>query len=148
MPRRPSTANSHARTRRDHASELAEDYVEAIEEVILGQGECRVVDLTRLFGVSHVTVSRTTRRLGRDGLIETQPYGPITLTETGAQLARSSRRRHELVLKFLRVLGVSQSAAEIDAEGIEHHCSDETLRRMKQFIAKQDSSGTDNPTEV
>lgn len=137
MPRRPSPASSHARTRRDHASEMAEDYVEAIAEVVRLQGECRVVDLARRFGVTHVTVSRTTRRLVRDGLIETQPYGPILLTAEGRRLARLARERHEVVYRFLRVLGVSEPAAEVDAEGIEHHCSQETLLKMKQFIAEQ-----------
>lgn len=116
---------------------MAEDYVEAIDEIVSQQGECRVVDLARRFGVTHVTVSRTTRRLVRDGLIETRPYGPIQLTDEGRSLARTSRDRHELVLNFLRVLGVGEPTAEVDAEGIEHHCSHETLQKMKQFIAER-----------
>ena len=135
MPRRPTPAKSHARTRRDHASETAEDYVEAIEDIIATQGECRVVDLSRRFGVTHVTVIRTTGRLVRSGLVETEPYGPLVLTRDGATLARSSRERHSIVLQFLHALGVSQPAAELDAEGIEHHCSLETLQKMKEFIA-------------
>lgn len=134
MPRSQLPARSHARTRRDHASETAEDYVEAIDDIIGQRGECRVIDLARRFGVSHVTVSRTTGRLFRDGLIETQPYGPIVLTDEGAALANTARERHQIVLRFLQVLGVSALTAEIDAEGIEHHCSDETLRLMQEFI--------------
>ncbi len=140
MPRRASPASSHARTRRDHASEMAEDYVEAIDDIVSRQGECRVVDLARRFGVSHVTVSRTSVRLVRAGLIETQPYGPIVLTEEGTRLAHAARDRHEIVLSFLSVLGVSKPTAEIDAEGIEHHCSEETLQKMKRFIAKQSAA--------
>lgn len=119
---------------------MAEDYVEAIDDVVQGQGECRVVDLARRFGVTHVTVSRTTRRLVRDGLAVTEPYGPIVLTAEGQKLAASSRQRHKLVLSFLRTLGVSDAVAEVDSEGIEHHCSDETLLRMKQFIARTESA--------
>ncbi len=48
----------------------------------------------------------------------------------------ASRRRHEIVLRFLKVLGVSQAVATIDAEGIEHHCSEETLSRMQAFISR------------
>ena len=135
MARRPASARSHARTRRDHASEMAEDYVEAIDDIVQGQGTCRVVDLAKRFGVTHVTVSRTTQRLVRDGLAETEPYGPITLTEQGRKLASASRLRHKIVLNFLQTLGVSDAVAEVDSEGIEHHCSDETLLRMKQFMA-------------
>jgi len=37
-------------------------------------------------------------------------------------------------------LGVSQATAQVDAEGIEHHVSDETLLCMKRFIASQGRS--------
>ncbi len=142
MTRRTSPANPHARTRRDHASETAEDYVEAIDDIVRDQGVCRVVDLSKRFGVTHVTVSRTTSRLVRDGLAETEPYGPIVLTEAGRQLAETSRRRHGIVVQFLLVLGVSPPVAAVDAEGIEHHCSEETLQRMQVFINRAQTHGS------
>jgi DtxR family transcriptional regulator, manganese transport regulator len=40
------------------------------------------------------------------------------------------------VEKFLLHLGVSAATARVDAEGIEHHVSVETLRAMGRFIAK------------
>jgi DtxR family manganese transport transcriptional regulator len=49
--------------------------------------------------------------------------------------------RHETVLKFLLSLGVSPETAEIDAEGIEHHVSAETLQAMSQHIAQAISPG-------
>ena len=67
----------HARTRDDHATELAEDYVEAIAEVIEKQQTCRAADLATRFEVSPVTVNRTIGRLQRDGFVETEPYGPL-----------------------------------------------------------------------
>ncbi len=54
--------NQHRRTRQDHATELAEDYVEAIAAIVDSQGQCRAVDLARQFEVSHVTVNRTIGR--------------------------------------------------------------------------------------
>ena len=50
----------------------------------------------------------------------------------------SSRKRHQLVIAFLIKLGVSQKAAEIDAEGIEHHVSKETLEVMQRFVEQGD----------
>ncbi|RMH30742.1 MAG: transcriptional regulator MntR [Planctomycetota bacterium] len=117
----------HERTRRDHAAETAEDYVEAIADLIDGAGVCRVKDLAERFAVSHVTVVRITSRLEREGLITTQPRMPIELTTTGRALAESCRERHDVVLRFLRAIGVSERTAAIDAEGIEHHVSPETL---------------------
>lgn len=131
MPR--AKQNRHSRTRNDHATELAEDYVEAIAAIIDKQGSCRAVDLKNQFQVSHVTVSRTIGRLQRDGFVTTEPYGPIELTVDGRKLARYSSRRHETVYRFLRAIGVSKSTAATDSEGIEHHVSPETLKAMQQF---------------
>ena len=121
------------RTRRDHASEIAEDYVEAIAELIAEHGSCRVRDLSERFGVTHVTVVRTVQRLERDGFITTEPYKPIELTPKGRRLAKACAQRHELVVRFLTSIGISQKTAENDAEGIEHHVSSETLRRFREI---------------
>ena len=126
--------NRHSRTRSDHATELAEDYVEAIAALIQDQGTCRAVDLVNQFQVSHVTVKRTIGRLQRDGYVTTQPYGPVKLTAAGRRLAAASRRRHEVVYKFLLAIGVSDSVAISDSEGIEHHVSPETLAAMNSFL--------------
>lgn len=129
--------NRHSRTRSDHATEVAEDYVEAIAGLIESQGACRAVDLARQFQVSHVTVNRTIGRLQRDGYVTTEPYAPIQLTAAGRALARAARRRHETVLQFLIALGVSRTTAAIDSEGIEHHVSPETLAAMQRFVQRR-----------
>ena len=71
----PKTPRSipHRRTRESHASETAEDYVEAVFEIIEDHGHCRVGDLAKRFGVSHVTVSRIVKRLTSEQLLETAP---------------------------------------------------------------------------
>jgi DtxR family manganese transport transcriptional regulator len=127
-------AAGHERVREAHAQEIAEDYVEAIADVIDDRGVCRVVDLTRRFGVSHVTVSRTVGRLVKQGLAKTEPHQPIELTKRGRRLAESCRARHELVYQFLMAIGVEERVAAMDAEGIEHHVSPETLDRFRAVV--------------
>jgi len=129
--------NQHLRTRRDHATETAEDYVEAIASIEATGCECRLKDLSAHFGVSHVTASKILARLSREGLVETKPYSPVRLTEQGIGMARIARQRHELVLEFLVALGVTHATALIDAEGIEHHVSDETILCIKKFLASK-----------
>ncbi len=130
-----ATAADHARLRAQHASERAEDYCEAIQDAIDATGVSRVVHLARRFGLSHVTVSRTIARLGREGLLESAPYRPIVLTPKGRKLAEAARARHELVHAFLLELGVDDATARIDAEGIEHHVSPATIDAFAQFLA-------------
>jgi hypothetical protein len=92
--------NPFAAARRDHSSETAEDYVEAVAQITAQSGHCRVIDLARTFAVSSVTVNRTIARLKRDGWVDVEPYGPVLLTDTGKQLAERCRLRHETVLNF------------------------------------------------
>lgn len=124
---------SHERTRRDHSSEKAEDYVEAVDDILSHKEECRVVDLAAFFGVSHVTVTRIVSRLVGEGLLETEPYRPIRLTVKGKQLAVQSRKRHRIVQEFLLAIGVDEATAAHDAEGIEHHVSPKTLAKLAEL---------------
>jgi DtxR family manganese transport transcriptional regulator len=115
------------RIRRAHQSEVAEDYVEMISDLIAETGEARTVDLAARFGVTSPTVNAIIRRLQREDLVETRPYRSIFLTEAGKALAEASRERHRIVRDFLVTIGVPDAIAEEDAEGVEHHVSEETL---------------------
>ncbi len=123
------------KTRSDHASEVAEDYVEAIAKTIEANGICRAMDLVSHFDVTHATVSNTIGRLQRDGLVLTEPYQPISLTTKGKRVATKARQRHEIVKAFLTRIGVGEHAASVDSEGMEHHASDETLKAMKRVLS-------------
>ena len=126
----PDIANSAAkfdRIRRAHQSEVAEDYVELIYDLISETGEARTVDLAARFGVTSPTVNAIIQRLQREDLVETRPYRSIFLTEAGRALAEASRVRHQIVRDFLITIGVPVAIAEEDAEGVEHHVSKETL---------------------
>ncbi len=129
-------ASALRQTRREHSTETAEDYAEAIAELSATVGEARAVDLARRLGVSHVTVIRTVGRLQRDGYVRTQPYRSIFLTDKGRRLAEASRRRHDIVVAFLRRLGIPAAIARADAEGIEHHVSPETLAAFRRYVSR------------
>ena len=128
------TAAHQQRTRQQHAQERAQDYVEAIADLLEKNGEARAIDLARIFGVTHVTVIRTIQRLNRAGLVTNQPYRAIFLTEAGRKLAMKTKDRHETVIAFLEAVGVPSAIAHADAEGIEHHVSEETLAVFRKFL--------------
>lgn len=124
------------RTRDENAQETAQDYVELIAELIATTGEARVTDLARRLGVTHVTVNRTVQRLQRAGLVTALPYRSIFLTEAGRKLSEESSRRHEIVCAFLKSLGVPADIARTDAEGMEHHVSEETLAAFVKHLQR------------
>lgn len=133
-------AQIHSSTRLDHASETAQDYVECIADLITETGEARLVDLAGRMGVTHVTANRTISRLLKAGFVTAQPYRSIFLTEKGKKLADECKSRHQTVVAFLRSIGVPESVAETDAEGIEHHVSPETLAAFQAALKKAGSA--------
>lgn len=126
-------ASWFARVREARQTETTEDYVELIADLIEVQQEARASDLAARLGVSAPTVSNAVSRLQDDGYIESKPYRSIFLTDKGRKLAKKCKERHQIVLEFLIRLGVDPETAEFDAEGIEHHISEQTLKIMKEF---------------
>ncbi len=123
-------------TRKHHSAEAAEDYTELIADLIEELGEARISTIAERLGVSHVTAIRTIQRLERDGYVLTRPYRPVTLTNKGKETAHYCKRRHELMQRFLKCMGVPPDIAQIDAEGMEHHVSPITLECIEDFLAR------------
>ena len=93
-----------------------------------------MIDLAGRLGVSNATVNNAIERLQRDGLVTSKPYRSIFLTEQGQELAAAARERHQLVRDFLVALGIDAEIADSDAEGIEHHVSEQTLAAFRKFL--------------
>ena len=123
---------SHARTAQSQA--LLEDYTEMIDDLIHAHGEARLTDIARLMGVTHPTAAKAVARLKREGLAVSRPYRGVFLTGPGAEMAERVRARHRVVVDLLVAVGVPPEAAEIDAEGIEHHVSAATLEAFEAFL--------------
>lgn len=105
-----------------------------IEELEKDQGEARLTEMAKRFGVSSVTAHKIVARLKRENLITTKPYRALFLTPKGKTLAKKSRERHKTVYQLLKNLGVPDNVAQIDAEGIEHHVSPKTLEIFKRHL--------------
>lgn len=126
-------AEAFQQARDARRSELVEDYVELIDDLIREGGEARQVDIAARLGVAQPTVARMLRKLAEEGLVQRKAYRGVFLTEEGRTLACMSRERHEIVETVLIALGVSPETAQKDAEGIEHHVSEETLAAFRRF---------------
>ncbi len=128
-------AEAFKRVRQAHQLEQIEDYVELIGDLIEEHGEARATDLAKALGLLPGSVNKMLHRLQRDGYIETEPYRAIFLTDKGRELAAQSRRRHQLVEAFFAHVGVPPETARLDAEGVEHHVSDETLGVFQHILS-------------
>jgi len=136
MPEEPTQALRFSKTRTAQSTALMEDYVELIADLLAVHGEARATEVAKRFGVTHPTAIKSVARLKREGLVTSRPYRGIFLTQAGRELADRVRARHRLVVDLLLAVGVPSDAAEADAEGMEHHASDLTLKAFDRFLAK------------
>ena len=127
---------SFKKVRDAHRTENTEDYLEIIADLLNAKGEARIVDIASKLDIAQATANKTIQRLQSQGFIKKEPYRSIFLTLKGQEVASVSKKRHIIVLTFLKNLGLDTRTAEADAEGIEHHVSDKTLKKMEQFNKK------------
>ena len=83
--------------------------------------------------IAQATANKTIQRLQKQGYIKREPYRSIFLTLKGQKIASHSKKRHNIVYTFLINLGIDVKTASADAEGIEHHVSEKTLKKMEKF---------------
>ena len=124
---------SFSKVRNAHKTENTEDYLELISELLTSKGEARIVDIAKQLDIAQATANKTIQRLQNQGFIKREPYRSIFLTVKGQMIASKSKKRHNIVLRFLLNLGLDQKTASADAEGIEHHVSEKTLKKMEKF---------------
>ena len=55
----------------------------------------------------------------------------------GYHIAKNYQEKHSLVVKFLKMNGVDNETAHLDAERIEHHLHPQTIKKLERFIMIQ-----------
>jgi len=123
-------------------SESLEDYLKIIFQLERERRVARVKDIAARKGVRMASVTGALRRMSKEGLVHYGAREFVELTQDGAELARKVLQRHDFLRRFLTsTLGLTQEAAERDADAIEHHLSVETLSRLVAFYQFMDSYG-------
>lgn len=115
--------------------ESGEMYLENILILHHKQGQVRSIDVANYSSYSRPSVSRAMSILKKDGLIEMDKNGFITLTSEGFKIANRIYERHLFLADFLTKIGVDPQIADQDACKIEHDISPETFNRLKEYVA-------------
>lgn len=119
----------------DNLSASLEDYLEAIYDLSGDETTARSKDIAQRLGVSRASVTGALRMLSAKGLVHYQPYGCITLTDSGRQLAARIARRHAILNQFFSdVLGVDPQLAHEAACRAEHSLCPEITPRLRAFL--------------
>ena len=134
----------------DEITPVAQDYLKAIWSATeWGDAPLSTNSLAARMGTTAPNVTETVKRLAAQGLVEYQPYKPVTLTGKGREHAIAMVRRHRLLESFLAAtLGYSWDEVHAEAERLEHAASDELIERIDQMLGHptHDPHGDPIPT--
>lgn len=111
-----------------------EDYLEAIWNLQDKKGYVKAKDIAERLEVSRPSVSGMIKRLSENNYILYEKYGGIVFTEKGKKLAQKIKKRHNLFVEFLKIIGVSEQNAQQDACRLEHDVSPETITCLLEFV--------------
>jgi DtxR family Mn-dependent transcriptional regulator len=117
-------------------SATLEDYLRVMLRFQREKQFARVSDVASSLKVSRSAVTAALRSLEAKGLVNYQPYSPVTLSVKGKERARHLAFRHRVIADFLEnVLAVSGEQAEKVACKMEHCVNTEILDCFVCFLA-------------
>ena len=117
----------------EHHTDRMEDYLEVIYELIKKKGYATQTDISESLNVSLPCVTKMLHRLDESKHLKYEKYRGINLTEEGIEVAENIHEKHSLLSEFLKMIGVDEDVANIDAEGIEHHLHPQTMKKLREF---------------
>lgn len=117
-------------------TDTLENYLEAIFRLEEERGFARVRDISNSLSVAKSAVTTALQSLSEKGLVDYEPYEPVTLSEEGRRRAERIVLRHRVIEDFLRnVLGLEAERADSMACGMEHAIDRDALERLVCFLA-------------
>lgn len=114
-----------------------EMYLETIYILENNHGHAHVVDIAEHLGITKPSVTKAMDKLKKEGLINKESYGHITLTGKGETVSKEIYHKHCIVTRFLEEsLGLSPNEASINACRMEHIITDKMLEAIEDYVEK------------
>ncbi len=136
-----------AQTKSHKLSASLEDYLEAIFNLADESNVARSKDIAKLLGVAKPSVTGALKILAEKGLVNYQPYGYVTLTDSGVAEAARVAGKHNIIKSFfVNILGVDAEVAQEAACKAEHALGPAIVSRVldfTDFITRTGRSGSD-----
>lgn len=111
-----------------------EDHIEQIYLLIDNKGYARVSDIAEALSVLPSSVTKMVQKLDKDGYLNYEKYRGLALTSKGKKLGKRLVQRHELLERFLELIGVDAHTIYDEVEGIEHHLSWHSIDRIADLV--------------
>jgi len=110
-----------------------EDYLEMIFRIHSNGEVVRIGALAESLNVKPSSASKMVGNLKKQGLVSSEKYGYIKLTEAGSKLGKYLVFRHDTLHHFLCYINQSENELE-QVEKIEHFINVETVRNIKRLL--------------
>lgn len=117
--------------------ESQEMYLETILLLRAKRASVRSVDIVEERGYAKSSVSRAVNLLLRDGLINIDQSGEITLTAKGQNRAETVYEKHRVFTEVFMQMGAGRELAEENACRVEHVISDDLFEILKKYLETQ-----------
>ena len=122
-----------------------EDYLEAIYNIARGSSVARSKDIAQALGVAKPSVTSALKALCTKGLINYQPYGYVSLTPAGTELAMAIVDKHSILKDFFaNVLDVEPKLAASAACELEHSLGAPIISKLLsllEFMRRDEKTG-------
>jgi DtxR family transcriptional regulator, Mn-dependent transcriptional regulator len=113
----------------------SENYLKAIYSIVKENKAARVKEISKYLNIGPSSVSEALKSLAEKELIHYEPYGIITLTDYGEEIAKELNRRHVIICDFLEnVLRVNADIVDENAGKIEYSISEDVLNKFVRFL--------------
>jgi Mn-dependent DtxR family transcriptional regulator len=121
-----------------------EDYLEMSYRIYKKESYIRIKELALKLNVKPASATKVIQKLKGLGLVDYEKYGIIKLTNEGKEIGHFLLKRHQIIDRFLKNLGIREKRLE-DTEMIEHDISINTLRSI--YIFNKFLEGNENIKE-
>jgi Mn-dependent DtxR family transcriptional regulator len=112
-----------------------ENYLEAIYELSKEKNFARISDIAERLNVTKASASSAMQTLMSKGLITSEKYREVYLTEEGRIIAEITSKKHFIIKEFfINILNIDNEIADIDACAIEHVISNTSVKAMEMFL--------------
>ena len=116
-----------------------EDYLEMIYRIHSAGEVVRIGTLAESLNVKPSSATKMVNNLKEQGLVASEKYGYIKLTDSGMELGKYLIFRHETLHNFLCYINQSENELE-QVEKIEHFVNIETVENIKKLLDKLKST--------
>lgn len=121
----------------DEITESMEDYLEMLCRHMQDHAYMRINLLAQMLNVRPSSASKMVSKLRDLGLVQSEKYGLITLTEEGATVGTYFLWRHSVLHRFFCLLNHTDNELK-QVEQVEHFINRHTLEQLEKLTARME----------